>query len=234
MNKTPRTGLREHAVNIVADGATLEGNLSIPSGAQGIVVFAHGSGSSRFSPRNQFVARGLRQGGLATLLLDLLTTEEEKVDLKTSQYRFDVVLLAGRVVGATDWLLRQQETQDLRIGYFGSSTGAAAALIAAADRPDSVAAVVSRGGRPDLAMTDIGRVRAPTLLIVGADDGPVITFNKDGLARIRAEKKLEIIPGAGHLFEEPGALEKVVSLARHWFQRHLIHAGGSRRAVQGH
>src|SRR5208337_1613850 len=142
--------LKEHAVSIVADGVTLEGILSIPRGAQGIVVFAHGSGSSRFSPRNQFVAQGLRQVGLATLLL-----EEEKVDLRTSQYRFDVVFLAGRVVGATDWLLRQPETQDFRIGYFGSSTGAAAALIAAAERPHAVAAVVSRGGRPDLAMADI-------------------------------------------------------------------------------
>jgi putative phosphoribosyl transferase len=231
MNRKPRTSVEEHAANIVADGVTLEGNLSIPEGAQGIVVFAHGSGSSRFSPRNQLVALGLRQGGLATLLLDLLTPEEEKVDAKTRQYRFDIVLLAGRVVGVTDWLMKQQETQNLRIGYFGSSTGAAAALIAAAERPDSVVAVVSRGGRPDLAMADLGRVRAPTLLIVGGKDGPVIEFNKDALARIRAEKKLEIIPGATHLFEEPKALEKVVRLARQWFQQHLKAAGGYQRAV---
>lgn len=231
MIKTPRTRLTEHAVSIVADGVTLQGILSIPRGAKGIVLFANGSGSGRFSPRNQFVARGLRQVGLATLLLDLLTTEEEKVDLKTSQYRFDVVLLAGRVVGATDWLLSQPETQDFRIGYFGSSTGAAAALIAAAERPDAVAAVVSRGGRPDLAMADIGRVRAPTLLIVGGDDGPVMIFNRDALERIRPEKKLEIIPGASHLFEEPGTLEKVVSLARRWFQQHLTSAGRYQRAV---
>ncbi len=224
-----KTNMKE--VRIAADSATLEGQLSIPEEAQGIVVFAHGSGSGRFSPRNQFVAQGLLQGGLATLLLDLLTLEEERADARTAQYRFDTGLLAKRVVGTTDWLLRQSETRDLRIGYFGSSTGAAAALIAAAERPDFVSAVVSRGGRPDLAMNFLARVKAPTLLIVGGKDTPVITFNKDALTRIRAEKKLEIVPDASHLFEEPGALEKVVRLARNWFQQHLVSAGGYREVV---
>ncbi len=221
----------ENLVNIKAQGVTLEGNLNIPGDAQGIVIFAHGSGSSRFSPRNQFVAHGLQQGGIATLLLDLLTFEEERVDVNTREYRFDIGLLAGRVVCATDWLLRQPETKDFRIGYFGSSTGAAAALIAAAQRVDKVDAVVSRGGRPDLAMTDIGKVRAATLFIVGGNDNPVIALNRDAFVRIRAEKRLEIIPGASHLFEEPGALGKVVRLARQWFQQHLTEGGGYQRAV---
>lgn len=224
-----KTNMKE--IRIVADSAILEGQLSIPEEAQGIVVFAHGSGSGRFSPRNRFVAQGLLQGGLATLLLDLLTLEEERADARTAQYRFDTGLLAKRVVGTTDWLLRQSETRDLRIGYFGSSTGAAAALIAAAERPDFVSAVVSRGGRPDLAMNFLARVKAPTLLIVGGKDTPVITFNKDALTRIRAEKKLEIVPDASHLFEEPGALEKVVRLARNWFQQHLVSTGGYREVV---
>ncbi|MFZ0930102.1 MAG: dienelactone hydrolase family protein [Syntrophobacteraceae bacterium] len=231
--KTPHSNVKEQTVQIIANETThiLEGNLSIPEGAEGIVVFAHGSGSSRFSPRNQFVARGLRQGGLATLLLDLLTIEEERVDMRTAQYRFDIVFLAGRVIGTTDWLLERPETRHLRIGYFGSSTGAAAALIAAAQRPDVVAAVVSRGGRPDLAMADIGRVKAPTLLIVGGDDTPVIKFNEEAFARIRVEKKLEIIPGANHLFQEPGALEKVVRLAHEWFQQHLTSAEEYQKAI---
>lgn len=224
-----KTNMKE--IRIAADLAILEGQLSIPEEAQGIVVFAHGSGSGRFSPRNRFVAQGLLQGGLATLLLDLLTLEEERADARTAQYRFDTGLLAKRVVGTTDWLLRQSETRDLRIGYFGSSTGAAAALIAAAERPDFVSAVVSRGGRPDLAMNFLARVKAPTLLIVGGKDTPVITFNKDALTRIRAEKKLEIVPDASHLFEEPGALEKVVRLARNWFQQHLVSTGGYREVV---
>ena len=226
MNKTPNVGFTEHEIDIAADRIVLKGYLSVPDGAHGIVLFAHGSGSSRFSPRNQFVAQGLRQVGLATFLLDLLTTEEEKEDMYTRKYRFDIVLLAGRVVGATDWLLGQSETESLRIGYFGSSTGAGAALIAAAQRPDKVGAVVSRGGRPDLAMSDLGKVKAPTLLIVGGRDLPVIEFNKDALARIRSEKKLEIVPGASHLFEEPGTLEKVVSIARKWFVQHLTSSGG--------
>jgi dienelactone hydrolase len=173
----------------------------------------------------------LHEGGLAALLLDLLTIKEKRMDMRTAQYRFEIVLLAGRVIGATDWLLEQPEIRDLHIGYFGSSTGAAAALIAAAQRPDVVAAVVSRGGRPDLATADIGRVKAPALLIVGGDNTAVIKLNKEALARIRAEKELEIIPGASHLFEEPGALEKVISLARQWFQRHRTSAGEYQKAV---
>jgi putative phosphoribosyl transferase len=228
---TPHISVRERAVKIMANDATLEGNLSIPEGARGTVIFAHGSGSSRFSPRNQFVAQGLHLGGFATLLMDLLTPEEERVDIRTRQYRFDIVLLAGRAIDAADWLLGQPETRDLPIGYFGSSTGAAAALIAAAERTDVIAAVVSRGGRPDLAMADIGRVKAPTLLIVGGNDTAVITFNEDALSRMRVEKKLEIVPGASHLFEEPGALEKVVSLASQWFQQHFAIAGDYREAV---
>jgi putative phosphoribosyl transferase len=230
---SPHINVWEQTIHIEANETThiLEGNLSIPEGAQGIVVFAHGSGSSRLSPRNQFVAKGLNQGGLATLLLDLLTIEEEKVDIRTAQYRFDIVFLAGRVIGATDWLLKLPETRDLHIGYFGSSTGAAAALIAAAERSDVVSAVVSRGGRPDLAMTDLGRIKAPTLLIVGGEDSHVIRFNEEAFARIRTEKKFEIISGASHLFEESGALEKVVSLAREWFQQHLTTAEQYKKAV---
>jgi len=227
MNTTSRAERREHSVLVSTDSITLEGNLVIPEGSRGIVLFAHGSGSSRFSPRNQFVARGLHEGRIATLLIDLLTAEEERIDLRTRQLRFDIDLLARRVVGATDWLTRQPETRDLRIGTFGSSTGAAAALIAAAERPEAVAAVVSRGGRPDLAMSVLDAVRAPTLLIVGGDDVPVIEMNREALAKLRVEKKLEIIPGATHLFEEPGALEEVVRLARNWFQKHLAPAEDS-------
>ena len=231
MMKTPKPDSKEHEVDIVTEGVTLQGRLSIPEGARGIVVFAHGSGSGRFSPRNRFVARGLNEGGLATLLLDLLTSEEERLDEQTRQYRFDIDLLAGRVVGATDWLLGQSETRNLCIGYFGSSTGAAAALIAAAERPDVVSAVVSRGGRPDLAMPVLGKVRAPTLLIVGSDDTTVVALNNDALAQLFAEKKMEIVHGASHLFGEPGALEKVVALAREWFQCYLATAQEYEKAV---
>jgi len=231
MSKTPSPGLKEDTVKITAGGVTLEGQLSIPESARGIVVFAHGSGSGRFSPRNRFVAQGLQDGGLATLLLDLLTSEEERIDERTRQYRFDIDLLARRVVGTTDWLLGQSETRNLRIGYFGSSTGAAAALIAAAERPDVVSAVVSRGGRPDLAMPVLDTVKAPTLLIVGGNDTVVIELNNDALAQLRSEKKIEIIPGATHLFGEPGALEKVVALARQWFQKNLTTAEEYKKAV---
>lgn len=208
-------------VHATADSVTLEGNLSIPDGAKGIVLFAHGSGSSRFSPRNRFVAQTLREGGLATLLIDLLTPDEEKIDMRTRFLRFDIVLLANRLVGITDWLGQQPETRDLHIGYFGSSTGAAAALTAAPERPDVVDAIVSRGGRPDLAGPALLRVKAPTLLIVGGNDTVVIDLNQQALAQLRTEKKLEIVPGAGHLFEEAGALEEVARLAREWFQRYL-------------
>jgi putative phosphoribosyl transferase len=209
------------AVHVPVDSVAVEGNLSVPAGAEGIVLFAHGSGSSRFSPRNRFVANTLRQGSLATLLVDLLTSEEGDVDRYTRHLRFDIDLLAGRLAEATDWVLEQAETRGLSIGYFGSSTGAAAALVAAAQRPDVINAVVSRGGRPDLAGQALRHVEAPTLLIVGGNDVQVLGLNHQALAQLNGEKKLEIVPGAGHLFQEPGALETVAQLARQWFERHL-------------
>jgi putative phosphoribosyl transferase len=215
----------ERVVWIPVGSVTLEGDLGIPEGAQGIVVFAHGSGSSRRSPRNRFVAQVLRQGGLATLLFDLLTQEEEVMDMWSGHLRFNIGLLADRLVGATDWVIHNQDTQKLRVGYFGASTGAAAALVAAADRPAAVRAVVSRGGRPDLAGPALPRVQAPTLLIVGGADVPVITLNEEALAKLRVEKRLVVVPGATHLFEEPGALEEVARLALDWFDRHLTLTG---------
>ena len=216
-----RTRTAEHTVRVPAGQAVLEGSLAIPRDAEGMVLFAHGSGSSRHSPRNRYVAASLQQSGLATLLLDLLTPEEEAVDLRTRHLRFDIDLLAQRLVSTTDWLARERETLNLFIGYFGASTGAGAALVAAAERPEAVRAVVSRGGRPDLAGDALPRVRAPTLLIVGGDDVPVIGMNEDAMARIRAEVRLEIVAGATHLFEEPGTLEEVARLARDWFVQHL-------------
>ncbi len=201
--------------------AGLEGNLTIPDGAHGIVLFAHGSGSSRHSPRNRFVAAELQRDGLATLLIDLLTPEEEELDERTRRLRFDIGLLASRLVTVTDWLGHEPDMRDLKIGYFGASTGAAAALVAAAERPESVGAVVSRGGRPDLAAPALPYVKAPTLLIVGGEDGPVIGMNQEALGPLRVEKKLVIVPGASHLFEEPGALEKVAHLASDWFRPYL-------------
>lgn len=208
-------------VQVSAGPVTLEGNLALPAGAQGLVLFAHGSGSSRFSPRNRYVANVLQQGNLGTLLIDLLTEEEERIDLRTREIRFDIPLLADRLVGAVDWLRENQETHDLRIGLFGSSTGAAAALMAAPRRPEAVGAVVSRGGRPDLAGSSLRQVEAPTLLIVGGRDAVVITLNEQAMEQLRVESRLEVVPGAGHLFEEPGALERVAALARDWFQQHL-------------
>ena len=208
-------------VRIAANGVTLAGDLSVPDGACGIVLFAHGSGSSRHSRRNRSVAEALRAGRLATLLIDLLTAEEEAVDRRTMHLRFDVGLLARRLVGATEWLAQEGDTAHLQVGYFGASTGGGAALVAAAERPDAVAAVVSRGGRPDLAGSALPRVRAPTLLIVGEHDLPVLALNREALARLVAEKRLEIVPGATHLFEEPGALDIVARLARDWFERTL-------------
>lgn len=199
----------------------LEGDLVVPPGARGLVLFAHGSGSSRLSPRNRYVAQVLQEGRLATLLIDLLTPEEEAIDLQTAHLRFDVGMLAERVVAATDWLLAQPTTRGLRIGCFGASTGAGAALIAAAERPDVVGAVVSRGGRPDLAKLALKSVTAPTLFIVGGSDTLVVSLNQMAQAEIPGETHLEIIPGATHLFEEPGALEEVARLARQWFQRYL-------------
>jgi len=211
----------ERAVRIPVGPAELQGNLDVPEDAKGVVLFAHGSGSGRYSPRNRYVARALKERGLATLLIDLLTPDEEEVDLRTGRLRFDIGLLAHRLAGATDWLRREPDTRDLRIGYFGASTGAGAALVAAAERPREVGAVVSRGGRPDLAGDTLPLVEAPTLLIVGGDDERVLRMNEEAFARLRAEKRLEIIPGAGHLFEEPGALEEVARLAADWFTRHL-------------
>jgi putative phosphoribosyl transferase len=206
----------ERLVRVAAGRVTLEGNLNLPEGARGIVLFAHGSGSSRFSPRNRYVAQMLRQARLGTLLIDLLTSEEEAIDL-----RFDIGLLAERLMGVTDWLLEHPARQQLAIGYFGASTGAAAALVAAAERSKVVAAIVSRGGRPDLAGPLLPDVRAPTLLIVGGNDVQVIGLNRVALAQLRGEKQLVIVPGATHLFEEPGALDEVARLARDWFERHL-------------
>jgi putative phosphoribosyl transferase len=214
--------VEERLVRVKAGSATIEGNLNLPEGARAVVLFAHGSGSSRFSSRNRYVARMLNEAKLATLLIDLLTPEEEAIDQRTAHLRFDIRLLAGRLVSATDWLTQNVDTRHLSIGYFGASTGAAAALVAAAERPEVVHAVVSRGGRPDLAGAALPRVRAPTLLIVGGDDVQVIELNRAALALLRCEKQLVIIPGASHLFEEPGALDEVARLAREWFRQHLI------------
>jgi putative phosphoribosyl transferase len=204
-------------VHIQAGPAVLAGNLSIPDGAIGLVLFVHGSGSSRHSPRNQFVACTLNDAGLATLLFDLLTPEEEAVDMRTGELRFDIGLLAERLVHATKWANQQEQTRALRIGYFGSSTGGGAALVAAAALPDEVDAVVSRGGRPDLAGQALPKVKAPTLLIVGGEDDVVIDLNEQARAQMRCEVKIDIVPGATHLFEEPGALEQVAKLASDWF-----------------
>jgi putative phosphoribosyl transferase len=208
-------------VHIPAGSVTVHGNLTLPAGAITLVLFAHGSGSSRHSPRNQFVARTLNNAGLATLLFDLLTPEEESIDRYTAEHRFDIGLLAERLVHATNWARQHEETRAMHIGYFGSSTGAAAALVAAAALPDDVTAVVSRGGRPDLAGAALAKVRAPTLLIVGGEDDVVINLNEQARGRMRCEVKIEIVPGATHLFEEPGTLEQVAKLASDWFVAHL-------------
>ena len=222
MNSSVAQTIEERLVRVPAGPVTLEGNLTLPEQSRGIVLFAHGSGSSRHSPRNRYVARLLNEAKLATLLIDLLTLHEEVIDARTAQLRFDIDLLAERLVDATDWLTQFPDTKDLRIGYFGASTGAAAALAAAALRPDPVGAIVSRGGRPDLAGAALIRVRAPTLLIVGENDKQVIQLNRAALAQLRCEKQLVIVPGATHLFEESGALDVVARSARDWFERHLI------------
>jgi putative phosphoribosyl transferase len=211
----------ERDVQVSAGPVTLDGNLSLPDGARGVVLFAHGSGSSRHSPRNRQVAGLLNEAKLGTLLIDLLTPQEEAIDIHTAHLRFDIGLLAERLVGATDWLTHDAATSRLPIGYFGASTGAAAALVAAAKRPKSVSAVVSRGGRPDLAGHYLSRVEAPTLLIVGSDDPLVLKLNRAALEELRCEKRLEIVPRATHLFEEPGALAEVARLAREWFESHF-------------
>jgi len=219
------SGISEQEVQVAADpGVLLGGSLSMPEGAPGVVLFAHGSGSSRFSPRNRYVASVLQRAGLATLLIDLLTEEEERLELWTAHLRFDIELLARRLVGARQWMMEEPWLQGLPIGLFGSSTGAGAALVAAAREPEGIAAVVSRGGRPDLAGAALPHVRAPTLLIVGGDDEPVITLNREALDALRTVKRLEIIPGATHLFEEPGTLEQAAGLARDWFLEHFAAA----------
>lgn len=211
----------EQPVHIVIGNVTLDGDLTIPDGPKGIVLFAHGSGSSRKSPRNRYVASVLNKSRFATLLFDLLTPEEETIDIQTRHLRFDIELLSERLVGATDWLGKNKEAKDLSVGYFGASTGAAAALVAAVERPDVVHAVVSRGGRPDLAGKTLPGVQSPTLLIVGGNDPVVIDMNRGAMEQIRAEKELVIVPGASHLFEEPGSLEKVAQLAADWFTRYI-------------
>ncbi len=221
MKEASPSDREERPVRVSAGPIVLEGNLGVSAGARGVVLFAHGSGSGRHSPRNRYVAQVLRKAGLATLLIDLLTAEEEEVDPRTRHLRFDIGLLAERLVGATEWLERNPDTQNLRVGYFGASTGAAAALVAAAEHPEPIGAIVSRGGRPDLAGPALPRVTAPTLLIVGGNDFPVIGMNQEAMEQLRTEKRLEIVPGATHLFEEPGALEEVARLAADWFVRHL-------------
>jgi dienelactone hydrolase len=209
------------AVRIATEDAMLEGDLALPAGTSRVVLFAHGSGSSRKSVRNRYVATILNEAGLGTLLFDLLTPTEEAIDVRTAELRFDIELLARRLIGATDWLAADVQTRDLEVGYFGASTGAAAAIVAAAERPRIVAAVVSRGGRPDLAAAALGRVEAPTLLIVGDRDEEVVRLNEVALASLKAESELQLVPGATHLFEEPGALDHVAMLAIDWFQRHM-------------
>ncbi len=207
--------------SMVLKGITLGANLAIPSGATGFVVFAHGSGSSRHSPRNQYVARVLREVGLGTMLFDLLTAEEEQAEAETRHLRFDIPFLAQRLVGATRWALDKTGSRDLNVGYFGASTGAAAAIVAAAELRDDIKAVVSRGGRPDLAEDALEKVTASTLLIVGGEDRDVIRLNEGAYTRLQCERALRIIPGASHLFEESGALELAAQTAKEWFEQKL-------------
>ena len=215
-----QTKSQAQAVRIPTENVVLEGDLVTPAEARGIVLFVHGSGSSRKSPRNQYVSGVLNQAGIATLLFDLLTPEEERRDALTAELRFDIGMLAERLLDATNWVVEQPQTEELRFGYFGASTGAAAALVAAAIRHDTDA-IVSRGGRPDLAGAGLPRVEAPTLLIVGGEDHVVLDLNKQAMAQMRCETRLEVIPRATHLFEEPGALEEVARVARMWFEGHL-------------
>ena len=222
MSSTSKQRHEDFLVQVPVGSVVLEGNLNIPLNAIGVVLFAHGSGSSRHSPRNRFVAETLQAAGLATLLIDLLTAEEEAVDSRTRELRFNIGLLRDRLVGAIDWLTQNSDTQDLSIGCFGASTGVAGALMAAAERPEVVQAVVSRGGRPDLAEPVLDRVQAPTLLIVGENDPIVVGLNQQAMAHLFCEKEIKIISRATHLFEEPGALSEVARLAGLWFQRHLL------------
>jgi dienelactone hydrolase len=208
-------------IRVQVAGAELEGELALPAQAPGLVLFAHGSGSSRHSPRNQYVAGVLRQAGVGTLLFDLLTAEEERAEALTRHLRFNIELLADRLVGVTRWALNQAAMRDSSIGFFGASTGAAAALVAGAELGESAAAVVSRGGRPDLAGNALERVRAPTLLVVGGEDRSVIQLNEEAYSRLHCEKALRIVPGASHLFQEPGTLESVARMATEWFSEHF-------------
>jgi dienelactone hydrolase len=208
----------EKEIKIPIDTLKLDGILAIPKDARALVIFAHGSGSSRLSPRNRFVAGVLQRAGMATLLFDLLTAKEDEI----YENRFDIPLLTARLKAATQWVKGQANTADVKIGYFGASTGTAVALVSAADLGKEIKAIVSRGGRPDLAADALGKVLAPTLLIVGGEDFVVIELNRKAYDRIKAEKQLQIIPGATHLFEEPGTLEEAARLAAEWFKRHLI------------
>ena len=219
--------LQTRAVVVPADRAALAGDLTSPPTPRGLVLFAHGSGSSRRSPRNRYVADVLNNGGLATLLVDLLTEGEDELDRRTRELRFDIALLAERVLRALDWLAGDPATRELTVGVFGASTGAAAALVAAASRPD-VHAVVSRGGRPDLAGTSLREVHAPTLLLVGGADSVVLDLNRKAIGALAGPAELVVVPGASHLFEEPGALEEVARLARDWFARFLDAGPGTR------
>lgn len=212
---------QESEISVKVNSSALKGNLVVPNQAQGVVLFAHGSGSSRFSPRNRHVAQTLQQSGLATLLIDLLTTGEEKKDRHTKQFRFNIGLLAERLVDTTKWLKENPTTKNLKIGYFGASTGSAAALLAAVDYPEAVSAIVSRGGRPDLVGSALTRVKAPTLLIVGGDDFPTVEMNQKAFSHLWSKKEIVIIPEATHLFEEAGALDEVARLASQWFHRYL-------------
>jgi putative phosphoribosyl transferase len=221
--------IKTRLIYIPVGRAEIQGDLHIPDKSTAIVVFAHGSGSSRHSPRNKYVADVLNERGIATLLIDLLTPDEELIDFQTGRLRFDIDLLADRLTTVTHWLQGQSATAKLHVGYFGASTGAAAALLAAGKHPDLAEAIVSRGGRPDLAGPWLMNVRAPTLLIIGGDDKIVIDLNYQAAAELKTERRIEIVPNAGHLFEEPGALEKVAALARDWFEEHLILA--NRRAA---
>jgi dienelactone hydrolase len=216
-----KNAIPQNEIVISTAGVPLAGNLIIPEAAEGIVLFAHGSGSSRFSPRNRFVAGLLNEAGFATLLFDLLTADEHRLDQQTRHLRFDIHLLARRLSGTVEWASQASATRSLRIGLFGASTGAAAALVTAAEQSDKVAAVVSRGGRPDLAGTSLSEVKAPTLLIVGANDPQVLELNQMASQSLGGEYRLEIIPGASHLFEEPGTLEEATSFAREWFYQYL-------------
>jgi dienelactone hydrolase len=220
-NGTRQPDAAEHVVQVPIGAISLEGNLNLPAAPRGVVLFAHGSGSSRHSPRNRFVAGELNRRSIATLLIDLLTRDEDAIDRRTRELRFDIPLLAERLLGATDWLSQHPDTSRLALGYFGASTGAAAALIAAAEKTDAVRAVVSRGGRADMAEDSLPQVQAPALLIVGERDPQVISLNEQSLAQLQTTKRLAIVPQATHLFEEPGALESVADLAGDWFADYL-------------